>query len=165
MTSAIDRLIEMDEQESVKQHERAEFLSLIAAVVEALPDALIVADVQGKIVLLNAKAEFMFGYHRSELIGQPVEKLMPESIRELHAKHREIYNRFDISPHARAMGFGRQLTGVRSDGYAFAADIVLARIVVTKGVYNLASVRCPTPAPSVEDAATKPSRQTEEPNA
>src|SRR3981081_3358630 len=101
MTSAIDRLMEMDERESAKQHERAEFLSLAAAVIEALPDALIVTDSHGKIVLFKQKDEFIFGYHRSELIGQPVEKLMPQSFRDLHVRHREMYNRFDISPHAR----------------------------------------------------------------
>jgi PAS domain S-box-containing protein len=146
LVSAIDRLIEMDEQESTKQHERAKYLSLTAAVFDAVPDALIVTDIGGKIVLFNLKAEFMFGYHRSEMIGQQIEKLLPDSLRKRHTRHRDMYNRFDVSSNARTMGLGLQLVGLRSDGNEFPADITLARMVVPKGVYNLALVRYSPPA-------------------
>src|ERR1019366_6651515 len=116
-----------DEQEAMKQSERFAYLSLTEAVIEALPDALIVIDATGKIVLFNEKAEFMFGYHRSEMIGQPVEKLMPERARAAHAHDREVYNRFDISQRAQTMGIGANLTGVRNDGHQFPVDITLAR--------------------------------------
>lgn len=141
MALAIDRLIELDEQASAKQHERAAYLSLMDAVIEALPDALIVTDAVGKIVLFNEKAEFMFGYHRSEVIGHTVEKLMPERARARHAHDREMYNRFDISQRARTMGVGANLQGIRSDGHEFPADITLARMVVPKGIFNLALIR------------------------
>jgi PAS domain S-box-containing protein len=141
LTGAIDRLIELDQLESAKQHERVAFLTLMDAVIEALPDGLIVADVDGKVILFNEKAEYMFGRHRSEVIGQNVEMLMPERMRDLHVNHRRIYNRFDVSPHARTMGLGLQLTGLRSDGHEFPADVTLARMVVPKGVYNLALMR------------------------
>jgi PAS domain S-box-containing protein len=141
LAKAIDRLIELDEQESMKQLERTTHLSLTEAVVEALPDALIVVDTGGKIVLFNEKAEFMFGYHRSEMIGQPVEKLMPERARPAHTHDREVYNRYDISQRARTMGIGANLIGIRNDGHEFPVDITLARMVVPKGIYNLALIR------------------------
>ncbi len=141
MTGAIDRLMELDEQESAKQHERVAILSLMDAVIEALPDALIVTDIDGKIVIFNERAEFMFGYHRSQMIGEKVEKLLPDRIRTLHANQRARFNRFDLSPHARTMGLGLELSGLRSDGHEFPADITLARMVAPKGVFNLALVR------------------------
>jgi PAS domain S-box-containing protein len=137
----IDRLIELDEQESRRQLERGTFQTLAEALIEALPDALIVIDATGKIVLFNEKAEFMFGYHRSEMIGQTVEKLMPERARPRHAHDRQIYNRFDISQRTQTMGIGANLLGVRKDGHEFPVDITLARMVVPKGVFNLALMR------------------------
>jgi PAS domain S-box-containing protein len=153
LAKAIDRLIELDEQESMKQSERFAYLSLTEAVIEALPDALIVIDATGKIVLFNEKAEFMFGYHRSEMIGQPVEKLMPERARAAHAHDREVYNRFDISQRAQTMGIGANLTGVRNDGHQFPVDITLARMVVRKGIYNLALIRFSRKIVDLEAAA------------
>jgi PAS domain S-box-containing protein len=141
LANAIDRLIELDEQESLKQTERTAYLALADTVIEALPDALIVIDALGKIVLFNKKAEFMFGYHRFEMIGQPVEKLMPERSRPRHTRDREVYNRYDISQRSMTMGIGANLVGVRSDGHEFPVDITLARMVVPKGIYNLALIR------------------------
>jgi PAS domain S-box-containing protein len=139
--TAIDRLIELDEQESGKQRERLGFLALLDSVFEALPDGLVVTDLTGNVILFNEKAEFMFGYHRSEVIGQKVEKLMPERARALHVRRRERYNRFDLSPHARTMGLGLRLVGIRSDGYEFPVDISIARMIAPRGVYNLALLR------------------------
>ena len=142
MAEAIDRLIELDEQASAKQHERVVHQALMDAVIEALPDGLIVTDATGKIVLFNQKAEFMFGYHRDEVIGEMVEKLMPERTRTRHTHDREMYNRFDLSRRARHMGgVGTELVGIRSDGHEFLTDITLARMVVPRGVYNLALIR------------------------
>jgi PAS domain S-box-containing protein len=141
LAQAIDRLIELDEQESKRQLERGTFQSLADALIDALPDALIVIDATGKIVLVNEKAEFMFGYHRSEMIGQTVEKLMPERARPRHTHDREVYNRFDISQRAQTMGIGANLLGIRNDGHEFPVDITLARMVVPKGVFNLALIR------------------------
>jgi PAS domain S-box-containing protein len=141
LAKPIDRLIELDEQESRRHVERGTFQTLAEALIEALPDALIVIDATGKIVLFNEKAEFMFGYHRSEMIGQTVEKLMPERARPRHTREREAYNRFDISQRSQTMGIGANLIGVRKDGHEFPVDITLARMVVPKGVLNLALMR------------------------
>ncbi len=141
MANEIERLIQLDEQETAKQHERVALLSLTAAVIEALPDALIVVDVQGKIVLVNERAEFMFGYPRTDLIGRPVEMLMPVRTRQIHSTHRREYNQFNLSPHARTMGLGTKLIALRSDGLEFPTEIMLARMVVSQGIFNLALIR------------------------
>jgi PAS domain S-box-containing protein len=137
----IERLIQLDEQDSERYRERSSHLALTAAVVEALPDALVVVDVQGTIVLVNEKTEFMFGYPRSELLGKPVEMLMPARSRDTHVTHRREYNQFNLSPHARTMGLGIKLIALRSDGLEFPTEIMLARLVVTQGIYNLAMIR------------------------
>jgi len=137
----MDRLIEMDVQDSMVHGERVAFLAMMGAVIEALPDALIVSDDTGAIVLFNEQAEFMFGYHRGEMIGEPVERLLPARFRARHAYDRDIYNRFDISQRARSMGIGRQLLGIRRDGNEFPVDITLSRMVVPKGIFNLALIR------------------------
>jgi PAS domain S-box-containing protein len=137
----LDRLIQLDEEETARQTHRVAFLSLTAAVIEALPDALIVVDVEGKIVLVNERTEFMFGYPRVELIGRPVEMLMPARIRQIHTTHRREYNLFNLSPHARTMGLGLKLIALRCDGLEFPTEIMLARMVVSQGIYNLALIR------------------------
>ncbi len=141
MVRAIERLIQLDEQETARQRERVASLALAAAVIEALPDALVVIDLSGAIVMINERTELLFGYLRSELIGRQVEMLLPAESRDLHAKNRIEYNQFTLSAHARTMGLGLQLSGVRSDGHVFPVDIMLARMVVPKGIYNLALVR------------------------
>jgi PAS domain S-box-containing protein len=138
---AIDRLIEIDVQESATQQDRVAFLALMDAVVDALPDGLVVTNSEGIVILFNEKAEFMFGRHRSEIIGNSVEILMPERLRSRHANHHRMFNRFDIRPHAPTLGMGFQLTGIRSDGHEFPADITLSRMIVPKGIFNLALVR------------------------
>jgi PAS domain S-box-containing protein len=142
LAEAIDRLIELDEQASVKQLERAAWQSLTDAIIDALPDGLVVTDAAGKVVLVNQKAEIMFGYHRSEIVGESVEKLVPERARARHAHDREMYNRFDLSLRGRTMGgVAANLVGIRSDGHEFLAEITLSRMVVPRGVLNLALIR------------------------
>jgi PAS domain S-box-containing protein len=155
LPTAIDRLIELDEQESAEQRERVAYLSMMDAVVEALPDALIATDAAGKIVLFNEKAEFMFGLHRSELIGESVERLMPRRYRARHAHDREMYNKFEFSSRSGTMGVGRDLVAIRSDGSEFPVEITLGRMVVPRGILNLALVRF---SPQANDEKTTPSR-------
>lgn len=154
MANAIDRLIELDQQESKWQLERGTAQPPSDAVIEALPDALIAIDATGKIVLFNEKAEFMFGYHRLEIIGQAVEKLMPEHARPHHTHVRDVYNRFDITQRSQTMGIGANLMGVRKDGREFPVDITLARMVVPTGVFNLALMRFSRSIPRLEAVAS-----------
>ena len=91
--------------------------------VEAIPDALIISDQDGRIRLVNAQTERLFGYRREELIGQPVELLVPERLRAEHPALRQRYYR---DPSVRAMGVGRTLTAVGKDGGEFPVEIGLS---------------------------------------
>jgi PAS domain S-box-containing protein len=140
-SDAISRLVDLDREETQKQRDRAEVLGMMEVFIEALPDALIIADATGNIVYCNANAELMFGYHRSELIDRPVEKLMPASFAEHHPARREAFNRFGTTLRSQTMGIGLCLLGKRSDGQEFPVDIMLARMVHPRGIFNLASIR------------------------
>jgi PAS domain S-box-containing protein len=142
MFSALERLMELDEVESAKQRDRVAFLSLIDGLIEALPDALIVVGLDGNIVFFNRQAELMFGYPRDEVLGRPVERLLPERSRVQHIHDRELYDQFAVNRRARTMGVGLDLIGLRRDGREFAADITLSRMVSPTGILGLALVRC-----------------------
>jgi two-component system, cell cycle sensor histidine kinase and response regulator CckA len=116
--------------------ERAEakFRSLL----EAAPDAMVCLDQQGRISLVNAQAEHLFGFGRDELAGQPVEVLMPEELRPSHPGHRASYM---ADRRARPMGAGTQLAARRKDGTSFPADISLSSVNTEDGVLVIAAVR------------------------
>src|SRR3972149_5721417 len=83
------------------------------ALVEHSPHAVVIADEEGRIVLVNRETERMFGYGRTELLGQTVEVLVPERLRRRHVQHRAHYH---LDPGARPLGAGRCLLGRRQDG-------------------------------------------------
>src|SRR5829696_4376107 len=85
----------------------------LGGLLEAAPDAMVVIDERGSIVLANAQTEMLFGYSREELLGQPIEMLVPESLREAVRGHRDDYM---LEPHVRAMGSGLDLRARRKDG-------------------------------------------------
>ena len=105
--------------------------------VEASPSGIILADQTGKIVLVNAHVEELFGYGREELMGRPVEILVPDRVAHHHPEHRA---RFFAAPTARPMGAGRELFGRRKDGSEFPVEIGLNPIETSKGVLILAAV-------------------------
>jgi two-component system cell cycle sensor histidine kinase/response regulator CckA len=90
---------------------------------EASPDAFLAADEAGRIVLANAQAEHLFGYRRDELVGQPIDILVPERYREGHGRHRAGYAE---SPRPREMGSGLELFARRKDGSEFPVEISLS---------------------------------------
>jgi PAS domain S-box-containing protein len=92
------------------------------ALLEAAPDAMVIVDERGQIVLVNSQAERLFGYDRKELLGQPVERLIPESLRSRHHAHRAAYSQ---EPRPRTMGEGLELAALRKDGSTFPVDIAL----------------------------------------
>ena len=111
-------------------------------IIEASPDATIVIDRLREVIDCNEEAEFLFGYGRGDIIGKPIEQLMPQEARELHAKH--VANFFK-SPRRREMGAsGMTLQGLNRDGRRFPMLIRLAPIVIEGpegGVFGLAVVR------------------------
>ncbi|MFF5288973.1 hybrid sensor histidine kinase/response regulator [Paractinoplanes globisporus] len=105
---------------------------------EAAPDAILAVDTAGRIVLVNAQAERLFGYRRSALLGQPIELLVPDDVRTVHPGHRKRYLR---DPQPRPMGAGMRLAARRQDGTEFPAEISLSAIATDRGVLVAAAVR------------------------
>ncbi|HBB96467.1 MAG TPA: hypothetical protein DC054_13855 [Blastocatellia bacterium] len=104
---------------------------------EAAPSAMLIVDDRGRMTLVNAQLERLFGYERAELLDQPVEMLVPERYRNVHSGHRA---NFFHSPSTRAMGAGRDLYGRRKDGSEVPIEIGLNPIRTDKGAFVLASI-------------------------
>lgn len=105
---------------------------------EAAPDALIVVDGRGEMVLVNSRTEAVFGYERTELLGQGVEMLMPERFRRMHPGHR---SRFFAAPRPRAMGEGLELYGLHKDGHEFPTEVSLSPLQTDGGLLVTTAVR------------------------
>jgi PAS domain S-box-containing protein len=105
---------------------------------ESAPDAIVVTDGAGRIVAANRLAEEMFGYPRDHLVGDSIEKLVPEGVREVHARHRATYA---DEPRTRAMGTGRRLTGRRQDGTEFQVEISLSPLRGAAGPLVIGIIR------------------------
>ncbi|KPV54009.1 hypothetical protein SE17_06310 [Kouleothrix aurantiaca] len=114
------------------ERERAE--ERFRLVVEASPSGLVMVDLAGQIALVNRAAEQMFGYSRAELLGQPVEMLVPPRFR---SGHPALRHGFAGRPEARAMGAGRDLLGLRKDGSEFPVEIGLNPIEASDGLHFL----------------------------
>ena len=111
---------------------------MFVALLEAAPDAMVCIAADGRIVLVNAQAERLFGYERAELIGQPVEILVPDAARAVHSEHRAGYV---ADPRHRPMGSGLSLAGRRRDASTFAAEISLSAIDTGEGILVTAAIR------------------------
>jgi two-component system sensor kinase FixL len=106
-------------------------------VVEAAPHAMIMVDQEGQIALANLQAEKTFGYSREELLGRPIEMLVPERVRSGHRGFRHDYL---CDPQARPIGAGRELFGRRKDGSEVPVEIGLSPIRTSRGLLVLASI-------------------------
>jgi PAS domain S-box-containing protein len=93
------------------------------SLLEVAPDPIVIVDMLGAIVIVNRQTELTFGYAREELLGQPVEVLVPETLRQAHISHRHGY---EANPHTRPMGIGLELFGRHKDGTMFPVEISLS---------------------------------------
>jgi PAS domain S-box-containing protein len=106
--------------------------------IEAAPDAMVIVGDDGKIAIVNRQAERMFGYDRQEMLGNPVEMLLPERIRKTHAGHRR---NFSQEPELRPMGIGMELVGRRKDGSEFPVEISLSPVSTPKASFVSSVIR------------------------
>ncbi|UCH81137.1 MAG: PAS domain S-box protein [Nitrospiraceae bacterium] len=127
-------LLPMERELSIREQAERKFRLLL----ESAPDAMIYIDSKGKILMINAQTELMFGYNRNELVGQDIEKLVPESLR---SKHIESRNKYSLKPAARPMGSDIELFGVTKKGRVFPVDISLSPIETEDGLFILSAVR------------------------
>lgn len=105
---------------------------------DSAPDAMIITDEDGKIAIVNAQAERMFGYGREELLGQHVESLLPERFHNNHVSHRKI---FAENPTVRPMGPNLDLIGMRKDGSEFPVEISLSPVATASGMFVSTVIR------------------------
>lgn len=105
---------------------------------ESAPDAMIIVDGEGLITLVNGQAEAMFGYDRSEMVGQPIEILLPVGMRDVHVRNRVGYM---DGPKLRPMGLGLDLVGLRKDLSEFPVEISLSPIATNDKRYVSSVIR------------------------
>lgn len=111
---------------------------LIWALVDAGPDALVVVDETGTVMLVNRRTEALFGWDRGELLGQPIEVLVPEQARNVHRAHR---TRYRADPVVRPMGDGATLWGRAVDGSEFPVEISLSPVRSNSRRWIVAAIR------------------------
>jgi protein-histidine pros-kinase len=110
----------------------------LAGLLDAAPDAMVVVDEGGSIVLVNAQTERLFGYRRDELVGRPADLLVPLAKRSVQDKHREAYLR---DPVARRMDEDLDLRALRKDGTEFPVDVTISPVPSRRGMLVCAAIR------------------------
>ena len=138
--------LEAEATERERAHER------FSRLVDAAPNGFIMVDRQGAIILVNIQAEHMFGYPRHEMLGRPIELLLPERHAAAHPGMRDSYFR---EPSSRQMGVGRDLTARRKDGSEFPVEVGLSPIQMAEGLVVLASVVDITDRKQAQEALRK----------
>ena len=108
-------------RKSVQEAESA--VSRFRGLLEATPEGIVIVNREGRIVIVNAQAERIFGYQKAELMGQSIDILVPENVRQLHSRHRAYYH---LHPSRRSMGEKLELVAIRKDGSEFPTEISLS---------------------------------------
>ena len=124
----------------------------VGDLLESAPDGMVIANADGKIILVNSQTEILFGYSRQELIGQPVEILIPARLGRLHVNHRAS---FLAEPHVRPMGAGQELLGKRKNGTEFSVEISLSPLRTPQGLFVISAVRDITERKRAEEQIKK----------
>jgi protein-histidine pros-kinase len=135
--------------------ERDKGESRFRSLLEAAPDAMVIVNDAGSIVLVNAQTERLFGYRRDELIGEGVDLLVPRRFRGSHSMHRDAYF---AAPSPRGMGTGLELFGLRKDGSEFPIEISLSPIHTEEGTLVSSAIRDITARRQLESQMREASR-------
>jgi len=143
--SVIRDISDRKKAEEALQRSEQQFRALF----EFSPDAIIASDQEGCITEVNARVESMFGYQRGELLGQPIDSLVPERFRHTHPARRKEYA---SAARVRPMGAGLELYGRRKDGTEFPADIMLGPVETAEGRVVLSVIRDLTEKREAEEA-------------
>ncbi|WP_439000065.1 PAS domain-containing sensor histidine kinase [Variovorax beijingensis] len=126
---------------------------------EAAPDAVVIIDGNGVIALVNSQTEQLFGYGRAELLGRPLEMLMPERYRGSHFAQTRAYT---ADPRARPMGSGLDLFGMRKDGSEFPIDVSISPLPPQKEIFIASTIRDMTSHRRLEEELRQRTRELEE---